>query len=186
MSGKWAGGGSHGGWLMIVTIGKYDLKKQMRPIQKHPSYLQTRQLLCCEMHATRLSVSHRGGFLVLDLHAHVFMHLYKHTFMFRRMYTVHTSRTSYVWLIQRRIRSLTVTNSCWQPNTKKAHTLTPNLWGRLGVRGGGWPSSRPPQLSPSYHLFTPSFTNLFLLLSEPLSPQTPSPLTCFQVVFFFF
>lgn len=41
----------------------------------------------------------------------------------------------------------------WQPNTKKAHTLTPNLWGGLGGKGGGWPSSRPPQLSPSYHLF---------------------------------
>lgn len=54
----------------------------------------------------------------------------------RHMYTVHTTHSASAWLIQRSIRSLTVTNSWLTAEHKKAHTLTPNLWGGLGAREG--------------------------------------------------
>lgn len=54
----------------------------------------------------------------------------------RHMYTVHTTHSASAWLIQRSIRSLTVTNSWLTAEHKKAHTLTPNLWGGLGQGRG--------------------------------------------------
>lgn len=105
------------------------------------------------------------------------MHLYKHTFIFRHMCTVHTTHTSYVWLIQRRIRSLTVTNSCWQPNTKKAHTLTPNLWGGLGIREGS-------DLAAGRHSCL-HHTTYSLLLLPLLTPPHSVPSDLFSSCLFF-
>lgn len=160
----------------MIRKNKWDRYKNTHPLSEHGNYAAVKCML------TRLSVSYWEEFFswVLNLHAHIFMHLYKHTFIFRHMCTVHTTHTSYVWLIQRRIRSLTVTNSCWQPNTKKAHTLTPNLWGGLGIREGS-------DLAAGRHSCLHHTTYSLLLLPLLTPPPPLRPLwPVFKLSFFFY
>ena len=99
-----------------------------------------------------------------------FIHVHKHGFLCRHMYTVHRTHSSSGWLIQQRIRSLTVTNSWKTAEHKKAHTLTPNLWGGLGQRRGGiWPGSRPVSIKAPF-LVLSHFFSYILLFTSSVSP----------------
>lgn len=108
----------------------------------------------------------------------------KHSFLCRHMYTVHRTHSSSGWLIQRRIRSLTVTNSRETAQHKKAYTLTPNLWGGLGLRRGE--SDHAAGLSPSQPLFLPShsFSRHPAWFTSSVS-HTP-PLFFFGLLFLFY
>lgn len=101
-----------------------------------------------------------------------FIHMHKHGFLCRHMYTVHRTHGSSGWLIQQHIRSLTVTNSWKTDEHKKAHTLTPNLWGGLGQRRRG--SDLAAGLSPSQllFLFSPFFFPYILLFTSSVSPPS--------------
>lgn len=85
-----------------------------------------------------------------------FIHMCKHSSLCRHTYTVHKTHSTSGWLIQQHIRSLTVTNSWKTAEHRKAHTLTPNLWGGLGKRRRG--SDLAAGLSTSQLLFFFSFS----------------------------
>lgn len=110
----------------------------------------------------------------------------KHSFLCRHMYTVHRTHSSSERLIQRHTRSLTVTNSRKTAEHKKAYTLTPNLWGGLGLRRGE--SDHAAALSPSRPLFlpSPSFSLLPAWFTSSVSPPPPPLLVCCFCFTFFF
>lgn len=163
----------------IVTVGKCDLKSLEGWDLSHPKHSplpSVRKMKCVFSMAScweeRASFL---GFAPLCAYIHVRprTNTVSHSDTHRHMYTVHTTHSASAWLIQRSIRSLTVTNSWLTAEHKKAHTLTPNLWGGLGQgRGLTYSSSRPPQLSPPYLLFSFSFS--FSLCLVHLSFITPS------------
>lgn len=155
---KGARGAGAGGRVMIVTVGKCDPNKRVWRDETLPTQntvpVWGRRSVC----SARPPV---GRNVLLSLTSvHLYSCMYTHTNTasradaHRHMYTVHTTHSASAWLIQPSVRSLTVTNSWLTAQHKKAHTLTPNLWGGPW-QGGGWPSSRPAQLSPSYLLFLP-------------------------------
>lgn len=96
------------------------------------------------------------------------------------MYTVQRTHSSSGWLIQQRVRSLTVTNSWKTAEHKKAHTLTPNLWGGLGQRRRE--SDLAAGLSPSQllFLFSPSFSLRSVWFTSSVSPPP------FRLLFLFY
>lgn len=112
-----------------------------------------------------------------------FIHMHKHGFLCRHMYTVHRTHGSSGWLIQQHIRSLTVTNSWKTDEHKKAHTLTPNLWGGLGQRRRG--SDLAAGLSPSQllFLFSPFFSPTFCYLLHLYHPPPFGLLFLFYLFF---
>lgn len=108
-----------------------------------------------------------------------FIHMHKHGFLCRHMYTVHRTHGSSGWLIQQHIRSLTVTNSWKTDEHKKAHTLTPNLWGGLGQRRRG--SDLAAGLSPSQllFLFSPFFPLHSVIYFICITPLLSACCFCF-------
>ena len=132
--------------------------------------------------------------LASHLHAHIFMYVYAQTQFHvqthtqTHVYSTHTATLLCDWFSGASDRSLWQIAG-WQPNTKKAHTLTPNLWGGPGAEGGadiaaGLHSclhhntfflSPPASLSPcTIHFFLSFFPQLasltfYLLSSLPTS-----------------
>lgn len=118
-----------------------------------------------------------------NLYVCSFIHMHKHGFLCRHTYTVHRTHSSSGWLIQQRIRSLTVTNSWKTAEHRKAHTLTPNLWGGLGQRRRGSDLAAGLCTSQLLFLFPPSF---FLHSVIHFIRINPPPLLAVSVLPFFF